>query len=81
MMVGQDAHAIADADLLGDAAEGTKKGVLARRARETREEVVFDEPEVVEPYLVREFALRQRFFVERVPINLGALKRALAFVE
>ena len=81
MMVGQDAHAVADADLFGEAAEGTKERVLARRARETREEVMFDEPEVVEPHLVGEFALRQRFFVERVPVDLRAREGALAFVE
>ena len=80
VMVGQDAHAVADADLLGEAAEGAKERVLAWRAREAREEVVFDEPEVVEPHLVGEFALRQRFFVQRVPVNLGALEGALAFV-
>jgi hypothetical protein len=57
MMVGQDTDPIANADLLGDAAEGAKEGVLARRAREAREEVVFDKPEVVEPHLVGEFAL------------------------
>ena len=81
MMVGQDTHAVADADLLGDAAEGTKKGVLARRAREPREEVVFDEPEIVEPHLVGEFALGECFFVQRVPVNLRALEGALTFVE
>jgi hypothetical protein len=80
-MVGQDAHAIADADLFSDAAEGAKKGILARRAREAREEVVFDKPEVVEPHLVGEFALGECFFVQRVPVNLRALEGALTFVE
>ena len=80
-MVGQDTDAVADADLLGDAAEGAKERVVTRRARKAREEVVFDEPEVVEPHLVGEFALRQRFFVECVPVNLRALEGALAFVE
>src|SRR5262249_43291481 len=30
VMIWQDAHAVADADLLGDTAEGTKERVLAR---------------------------------------------------
>jgi hypothetical protein len=42
---------------------------------------MFDEPKIVESHLVGEFALRQRFFVERIPINRGALEGALTFVE
>ena len=81
MMVGQDADAVADADLLGDAAQSAEDGVLRRRAGEAGEEVVFHEPEVVKPHLVGQLALFQCFLVKGVPVNLGALKRALAFVK
>ncbi len=56
-MIGQDADAVADADLFGNAAEGAKNGILARRSGEAREEVVLDKPRVVKPYLVGEFTL------------------------
>src|SRR6266446_227694 len=81
MMIGQDTDTVANADLLGDPAEGAKEGVLAGRAREAGEEMVLNEPEVVEPHLVGEFALRQRFLVQRVPVNGRALERTLTFVE
>ena len=73
-MVGQDADAVADADLLGDAAQRAEHGVLGGRAGEAGEEVVFHEPEVVKPHLVGQFALFQCFLVEGVPIDLGALE-------
>ena len=59
VMVGQDADAVADADLFGDAAQGAENSVLGGGAGKAGQEVVFHKPEVVEPNLVGEFALLQ----------------------
>src|SRR5262249_31476142 len=46
-----------------------------------REEVVLDEPEVVEALPVGEHALLERFLVEPVPVDVLARERSLRLVE
>ena len=81
MVRGQDRDAEADPDPLGELTQRAEQDLGAGRAREPGEEVVLDEPEVVEPDPVREHALLDRLLVERVPVDAGALERSLRFVE
>src|SRR5882762_7327629 len=81
MMIRQDTDAIAKADLFGDAAQSAKDGVLAGRARKAGEEVVLDEPQVVEAHLVGEFTLRQGFFVQFVPVNLRPFELTITHID
>ena len=81
MVVGQDADAVADTDVFGDAAQRAKDGVLAGRAGEPGKEVVFHEPDIVETHLVGQFTLGQGFLVKRVPVNSGALVGTLGLEQ
>src|SRR5262249_61949321 len=68
-------------DAPGHLAQRAQEDLRARRAREAREEVVLDEPQVVEAHLVGEHALLERLLVELVPVDVGALEGSLRFVE
>jgi hypothetical protein len=81
MVVGQDAHAEADPNALGELTQGPEQDFRARGAREPGEEVMLDEPDVVETHLLGQDALLQRLLVQGVPIDGGALERSLRFVE
>src|SRR5262249_1931993 len=71
----------ADPNAPGHLAECAEQNLRARRAREAREEVVLDEPQVVEAHLVGQHALLERFLVELVPVDVVAFERTLCLVE
>ena len=63
MMVGQNADAVSNPNLLGDAAEGAKDRILTGRTGESGQEVMLHKPEVIEANLVGQLALIQGFFI------------------
>ena len=81
MVIRQDAHPEAEADARRQLAERAEQDLRARRAREPGEEVVLDEPDVVEPGLLGRHALLDRLLVERVPVDGGARVGPLGLVE
>ena len=72
MVVGQDGHAEADANILGALAERAEHHFRTGRTGEPKQEVVLDEPEVVESHLVGEFALVKSLLVQGVPVDFSA---------
>ena len=70
VVVGQYGDTKTDADVLGALREGAEHYLGAGGAGEAVEEVVLDEPEVIEADFVRQLALFQRLLVQHVPINL-----------
>ena len=81
MMVGQDRHAKANSDALGSLAQRPEHDLWTWRRRKPGEEVVFHEPEIIEAHPVGQLALLQGLFIERVPIDIFALKRSLHLVQ
>src|SRR5262245_1990366 len=81
MVRGKNGHAEADPDPPGHLTERAEQDLGTWRTREPCEEVMLDEPEVVESHAVGEHALLERFLVERVPLDARALERSLRFVE
>src|SRR5262249_60601192 len=80
-VAGRDAHAEADPDPPGHLAQRAQQHLRTRRAREAREEVVLDEPQVVEAEPVGQHALLEGLLVELVPVDIGAFEGSLRLVE
>ena len=72
MVVGQDGHSEADANILGALAERAEHHFRTGRTGEPKQEVVLDEPEVVESHLVGKFALVKSLPVQGVPVDFSA---------
>jgi hypothetical protein len=81
MMVGQNRYAKADPDALGSLAQRPEHHLRAWGAGESHEEVVLHEPEIVETHPVGQLALLQGLLIQRIPIDIGALKRSLRLVQ
>ena len=79
MGVRQDRYSKTYPDVLGALAERTEYNLRARRAGESKEEVVLDEPHPVEARPIGQFALVKRLLVQGVPVYVSALVRALHF--
>ena len=77
VMVGQDDHAKAQADVFGEAAQRAENNFRAGRRRKGGEEVVFDEPHIVEAHFVGQDALLDSFLDYGVVIQ----SRTLHFVS
>ena len=73
MVVGQDDDAKAQADALGQLAQRAENNFRAWRHAEGGEEVVLDEPDVIEAHLVGQADLLDGFLDDGVVVQLGTL--------
>ncbi len=73
VMVGQDHHAEAKADTLGQAAQGPEDHLRAGGHGEARQEVVLHEPNIVPAHLVGQDTLLNGLFNDRMVVEAWAL--------
>ena len=77
VVVGQDHHAEPKPNLLGSLAQGGVNELGAWRGRKPREEMVLDEPQVVETHLVRQDTLVEGLLQHQVVVQDFALHLVL----
>ena len=73
VVVGQDHHAEAEADALGQAAQRPEDDLGTGRLGEGGQEVVFHEPDRIEPHLIGQDALFDGLFNHGVVVQHGPL--------